>query len=170
MKRSELLGLQINKVYINNSSCVWSTSTVAIMDTSVLSSTMRTCNKELNGTWDEISGWDIPSDTRNKWIRPPIRTLIWTTFIVWCSVSQIFWSWNIFNLVQTYKHIRVCSVVPHLSDKCQQPDLLVTKWKVLIKSPIPTVSSTMIKYAEFKFNIYIYIYIKVATPGLDNRD
>jgi hypothetical protein len=72
---------------------------------------------------------------------------------------KFFWSWNIFNLVQTYEHIRVRSVVPHLSDKCQQQDLLVTKWKVLIKSPIPTVSSTMIKYAEFKFNTYIYIYI-----------
>jgi hypothetical protein len=26
---------------------------------------------------------------------------------------KLFWSWNIFNLVQTYEHIRVCSVVPH---------------------------------------------------------
>jgi hypothetical protein len=32
-------------------------------------------------------------------------------------IPKLFWSLNIFNLVQTYEHLR--SVVPHLSDKCQ---------------------------------------------------
>jgi len=50
MKRLELLGIQINKPYINNSSCVWSTSTLATMDTSVLSSTKRHVHTEFKGT------------------------------------------------------------------------------------------------------------------------
>ena len=67
------------------------------------------------------------------------------------AFPRLFWSQELFNLVHIYGTHMFCGP-SFIIWKSVERDLLATKWKVLIKIIIWAVSSTMMKYAKFRFN------------------